>query len=104
MDSLTITLSGTPYKIQELTLGQLEDLHVEIAQPITDDVKQLWTRYRHIIAIALSEDHPGITDEALKKMRLGTLLAARTLSDSILQFGGFIEREPGSGEAVAGAA
>lgn len=104
MQSITLTLAGAGYKIQELTLGQLEDIHVEMAQPFSGDAKELWARYRRIIAIGLSVDHSEITEDALRKMRLGTIQAAKLAADSIIEFGGFVKRtEAVSGEAPAGA-
>lgn len=102
MQSLTITVAGAPYTVQEFTIGQLEDLHIEISKPFT--AEQLFQRYQKIIAIGLSADHPAITEDAIKKMRLGTIQGVKSVSDSILQFAGFIQSpsaEPSSGEAPA---
>jgi CheY-like chemotaxis protein len=103
--SITIALGETPYVIQEFTLGQLEDLHSEIAHATNGEAAQLWQRFRKIILIALSVDHPGMTEETLKRVRLGTLPAVKAVTDSILEFAGFVPRHqqatPGEVEARA---
>jgi len=89
---LTLTLAGTPYTIQGLTLEQLENLHGEIAPAFTGESRELWQRYRRILAIALSADHPEVTEESLNAMRLGTIQATRTAVNSVLEFGGFTQK------------
>ena len=105
MDSLTLTLAGTPYTIQELTIGQLEDIHIELGRPSSGDPKEIWQSYRRVIAIGLSVDHPAVTEESLKKVRLGTIQATKAVFESILKFGGFGQKAgSAAGEAPARAA
>ena len=103
MESLTITLAGTAYKIQELTIGQLEDIHAELGQDWLGDPRDLWKRYRRVIVIAV--DNPAVTEESLKTMRLGTVKTVKDIFESIVTFGGFGKKANApAGEAPAGAA
>jgi len=71
---ITITLGGQPYTIQPLTVGQLEDITVAILAPDTDDTQKNarlgFERMIEALAAALKEDHPSVTVEAIRKMRI----------------------------------
>ena len=104
MQSITITLAGQQYVIQELTLGQLEDIHTEMGQ--LGSHGNTWQYWRRVIWIGLSIDHSQVTEESLSKMRLGTVEAVKSAADSIIVFGGFkVKAEADTaGEAHARAA
>lgn len=106
MEKLTIHLAGQPYEIQELTLGQLEDMQDAILKPAAAGAFSKSTN-REVLAIALREDHPSLTLDALGKLRLGSIKKLDETVRSVLQFAGFrtdAEKpaERPSGEAVAG--
>lgn len=106
METLSITLAGQKFEIQPLTVGQLQDLHIGVVEPIPDDpadsVRQFWSRNIKLIAIALAEAHPQMTEETIRKMRLGTLPAVKQTVEDILVFAGIVEKKgQKSGEAQA---
>ena len=95
METLTIKLAGSEYKIQPLTVGQLQDLHIGVARGVPQDVeegvKQFWSKNIDMIAIALELEHPEITREVLSKMRLGSVKAVNETVSKILVFAGLNE-------------
>ena len=97
MESITITLAGQDYEIKELTLGQLED----IQSALSGDPGEM---NRKVIAIACSEDHPDITAEKLKKIRLASIKKVDAIVRAILKFAGYSLKDKPEGEAPAGAA
>ena len=106
METLTITLAGQKFVIQPLTVGQLQDLHVGVVETASDEpaegVRQYWTRNIKLISIALSEAHPNMTEDTIRKMRLGTLPAVKQAVEEILIFAGiWVKKESKSGEAPA---
>lgn len=115
MDSITITLAEKQFSIQPLTVGQLEEMHVGLLLPPNADpsegVKDWWQQTREIIVTALCEDHPDMTMDVVKKMRLGTLKVVRETREQILIFAGFQDKpkegtpqgEAPQGEATAAA-
>ena len=98
MDRLTITLAGKEYEIQPLTIGQLEDLHIGILKiPSADPVeggKEFWAQQLDTIVAALKVDHPEMTAEVIRKMRLGSLKDIKTQVNAILRYAGLIDVEP----------
>lgn len=72
--SITITLGGQDYAIQPLTIGQLEDVTAAIVAPDTADPQKNarlgFERMIETIAAALKDDHPAVTVEAIRKMRI----------------------------------
>lgn len=108
MDFITIKIAGQDYKIQSLTIQQLEDLHVglfdaeEPKQGARGEAKTVWDRNVEIISVALSEDHPEMTPEKVRKMRFGTLQNAKDIVAKILKFSGLVTvEETPSGEEGA---
>lgn len=74
MTDTTITLEGNPYTIKPLTVGQLEDLTAAILMPDTGDpqadARRGFQRMTGSIAAALAIDHPEITVDAIRAMRV----------------------------------
>ena len=91
---LTIELAGQEYVIRPLTVGQLEALHVEQLREAPKDevLKTYWGRHVSTIAAALSVDHPEMTEEAVKKLRLGNLQNVLHTVEEIQLFAGLVER------------
>lgn len=104
MESITINLAGQDYEIKELTLGQLEEIQEALVKaPETGRIRS--ERNREIIAIACSEDHPDITVEKLRKMRLGSIRKVDEVTTAILKFSGYhVSEDKPQGESLAGAA
>jgi hypothetical protein len=90
---LTIELAGQDYVIRPLTVGQLEALHIVQLQDAPKDevVKDFWHGHVATIAAALSADHPEMTEEAVKKLRLGTLQKVLKTVQEIRLFAGLVE-------------
>jgi len=107
LETLTITIAGQQFTIQPLTVGQLQDLHVGVVEPVPEDpaegVRKFWARSIGIISTALSVDHPNMTPEMIGKLRLGTLTSVKRTVDDILDFAGIVEKkkDPKPGEAQA---
>ena len=111
MENLTITLAGKEYTIQPLTVGQLQDLHIGVVRvPSTDSseaVKDFWKTEIDTIVAALSQDHPDMTAEVVRKMRLGSLKEVKKQVDAILLYAGLIDTPrdaPKAGAAQPGEA
>ena len=108
-DSITVTLGGKQYRIQQLTIGQQRDLSIGVTLPQSPDpqenVRRAFERNLGIIVAALSKDHPEITMAALLEMR-GSSPRERVLAvNTILEFAGLVrEKDPKPGEEQAAAA
>ena len=109
MQSITINLAGTDYEIKELTLGQIEEMQDAVLSPAPQG-KGIDTKLnREIIAIAMSVDHPTITREVIRAMRLGSIQKVSSTVKEILKFGGFkaesvkqeVSKKPGEAPASA---
>lgn len=91
-ESIQITLAGKPYSITPFTVGQLEDLHVGVIQPDSGDpvenTHQFWKRNIDIIVVALSADHPEMTEPVVRKMKLGSVRAVNEAVGEILRYAG----------------
>lgn len=91
-DSIEITLAGSQYRISALTVGQLEDLHVGVVEPDpvnpVENVRQFWKRNVGILVVALSADHPQMTEECVRKMKLGSVKSVNEAVGKILRFAG----------------
>lgn len=91
---LTIELAGQEYVIRPLTIGQLEVLHSEQVRdaPNGDVVKGYWNGHVATIVAALSADHPEMTEDAVRKLRLGNLQKVIRTVEEIRIFAGLLER------------
>ena len=103
----TITLAGQPYTVQPLTLGQIEDLSVAVVVPDSeypaDNVRRSFQRSIDAIVVALSVDHPDMTSDALRKMRI-TRQELRDAYGAVLRLSGLVAAEGDKpGEERAGA-
>lgn len=110
-DKQTITLEGTDYEIiVPLTLGQLTDLKIAVAQPaasddIAENIRQGDKRARGVILAAVSPE-AGLTDEKLLGMRI-TPQELNTAVNAILVGSGLVlpkAPEPGEAQPEAPAA
>ena|SRR5579859_2186884 len=108
-DPITITLDGKPYAIQQLTIGQMRDIHIGVVLPDAVDpqenTRRSWDRAVAIISAALIESDASFTPEAIYKMRF-TIKERNAAVSAILKFAGLgtsTEESP-QGEAAAGAA
>ena len=95
--TLSILIGGKVFAIKEFTLDTLEQLQEPVfSEPKTP--KENTTRHISIIATALAQDHPDVTVESVRAMRLGTIKAAADVVMKILEFGGW--RTVTDGEAA----
>lgn len=111
MDSITITLGTTNYKIAPFTFNQVRRLHAcALRVPPADTagdalVEFLWQRNLDVLVTALSRSHPDVTAEKLAELEVGTLGEVQTACDECLIFSGLAERRPaGAGAPPAGEA
>jgi hypothetical protein len=103
--SIFITLAGKPYKISQLTLGQLRSLSIGVSTPdtnVNDPVGASFDRSVNIIVTALKAAHPDLTSERLFEMPISTVEMREAVS-AILTFAGLLPQEAKPGEADAGA-
>lgn len=94
MKTLIIKLGETEYTIQELTVGQVEELSEIVAA--NSSGKQIVLgkgAAREVVAIGFSEDHPNMTRDVLKKLRIGTPKPLNDAAFAVLRFGGFLAEE-----------
>lgn len=93
-EKLTITLAGKDYTIMSLTIDQLEDLHIGLVRGNElgpeAEAKAVWAQNRELLAVALREEHPDMTPEAIAKLRVGTVHAVKAAVKKILEFSGLI--------------
>lgn len=95
MSVFHVQLAGTDYRVQALTVGQVEELHVTLCEPPSADVvqatRQLYSSYRRAIHIALSKDHPELTAEAIGALRVGSLDELAAAADKIYRAAGLVK-------------
>lgn len=109
MKSITIALGEKSFEVKELTVGQIEQIHEVLNAARAANHTRAATN-REIIAAALAVDHPEMTAEALKSVRVPNIQELATASDKVLEFGGWVITEKGAapaqeskpGEAPAG--
>ena len=98
-----VTLEGKEFKVQQLTLGQIEDLSIAVVLADSPDdqesVKRTFRRTLETLAAALSADYPEMTVDKLRQMRISRD-ELRAANRTVLEFAGLVP----SGEAPAGAA
>lgn len=107
-NSLQLSLAGQTFTIQPLTVGQLEELHVGVVTPEgsgpKEKMRSFYERNIEILAVALSSDHPNMTADTIRKMRIGTLQAMTGAVSDILDFSGISKKEDAKPEAATGEA
>jgi hypothetical protein len=107
MDTLTIKLAGTEYRVPRLTLRQARALGIGVlketpASP-ADQLAGSIDQSAQIISIALSKVKPEMTVDAILDSAID-IHEARAAADAIIEFAGYT-RKAGipSGEEVPGA-
>ncbi|MGH6967577.1 MAG: hypothetical protein ACREEN_00535 [Stellaceae bacterium] len=110
MPSIKITLAGVEYPVDQLTLGQIEDLSVAALLPDDPDpqanVRRGFQRARETIAAALSKTAPDMTAEKLRDLVV-TREEFNAAYRKVLEFSGLLPRDAEKalqpGEVAAGA-
>jgi hypothetical protein len=104
-DPITITLAEKPYLIEQLTIGQLRDLHVGVLTPDSTDRQERsrlgFQRSLLTILAALKKSHPTLTLAELETWTISTDEMAAAVG-AILVFSGLTVTPSASpGEASA---
>jgi hypothetical protein len=109
MDSITIILAGTEYKVRKLTLRQARALGIGVVKELDKTPDGLFAgsvdQAIAVVACALERDYPTVTPSALLDMEMG-VRELRKASDDILIFAGYLTAPPvaADGEKPAGEA
>lgn len=104
MKTIEIEIEGKKYTVNELTVGQVESLHMLIGGFREGDIKEFWNYQVGVISTALLQTYPEMKPEKIRTMRIGDVQTMKSIVKRIMVFSGLITEDVQSGDPQPGEA
>jgi len=104
MKSIEIEIDGKKYTVNELTVGQVETLHILNDELNPADTKSSWNYYVNVLSTALLPIYPEMKPDHIRTLRIGNIQTIAKIVRSIMLFSGLIVEKVSSGDPQPGEA
>ncbi len=104
MKTIEIEIEGKKYTVNELTVGQVESLHMLIGGFREGDIKEFWNYQVGVVSVALLPTYPEMKPEKIRTMRVGDVQTMKSIVKRIMMFSGLITEEVQPGDSQPGEA
>lgn len=104
MKSIEIEIDGRKHIVNELTVGQVESLHILLGGFKEGDIPEFWNYLVNVVSVALLPTYPDMTPEKVRTLRIGDVEAMKAIAKRVMVFSGLVADQVQAGDPQPGEA